>query len=263
MDRRGAFTLIELLVVIAIIALLMSILMPSLRAAKEQALRVRCTGNLRDIGRALYMYADTYDSKLPPGSFQGENAPWLSYTAYTVDVSSADVSSADSPSVVSGPRNLAYLYEAKLCDNGEIFYCPSARHISDAGIRFQIYDSYNSPGCWPSNNIEQGNPRLVRTGYMYFPQSKTREDMHGWNLPKYTGSLNDVTARYTAVTELIHLRRLLPHCYGKEAKGVNALFGDGHVNFSTNQEAFADELWADNPGNNPMNFRLILSKLDP
>jgi prepilin-type processing-associated H-X9-DG protein len=98
---------------------------------------------------------------------------------------------------------------------------------------------------------------------MYFPQSKTREDMHGWNLPKYTRSLNDVTARYTVVTELIHLRRLLPHCYGKQAKGVNALFGDGHVNFSTNQEAFTDELWADNPGNCPMNFRLILSKLDP
>ena len=130
-------------------------------------------------------------------------------------------------------------------------------------MKYQVFKSYSTPGTWPSSNIQQGSSCPVRTGYMYFPQSKVKEDVHGWNLPKYTGSVNDLTGTQSVVTELIHIRRLLPHCMGSQAKGVNALFGDGHVSFSTNQEAFADELWAENPGNNPMNFRMIVSRLEP
>jgi len=54
--RRG-FTLIELLVVVAIIALLVSILLPSLRQARELARRAVCMSNLHHIGVAQLMYA--------------------------------------------------------------------------------------------------------------------------------------------------------------------------------------------------------------
>ena len=62
--RRG-FTLIELLVVVSIIALLISILLPSLSSAREQARMVKCSANLRAISNGVALYVQ--DQRLLPG----------------------------------------------------------------------------------------------------------------------------------------------------------------------------------------------------
>ena len=56
MKKKG-FTLIELLVVIAIIALLLAVIMPALRKAKEQAKSMVCRSNLRELAKGLQIYA--------------------------------------------------------------------------------------------------------------------------------------------------------------------------------------------------------------
>jgi general secretion pathway protein G len=63
---KNGFTLIELTVVIAIITLLMAILLPSLRLAREQTRQVACAANLRNLALALIFYIDNNDQCLPP-----------------------------------------------------------------------------------------------------------------------------------------------------------------------------------------------------
>ena len=65
---RSAFTLIELLVVIGIIAMLIAMLLPTLRKSVEQARRTACLSNLRVIGQCLTMYANEQRGKLPNGN---------------------------------------------------------------------------------------------------------------------------------------------------------------------------------------------------
>ena len=57
-QKNAGFTLVELLVVIGIIALLISILLPSLAKSRESAIRINCAANLRSFGQAFQEYAN-------------------------------------------------------------------------------------------------------------------------------------------------------------------------------------------------------------
>ncbi len=68
--RRSAFTLVELLVVISIIALLVAILLPSMKNAREQARRAVCAAHMHDMVHAITMYAVENNGELAdPSNF--------------------------------------------------------------------------------------------------------------------------------------------------------------------------------------------------
>ena len=76
--KTRAFTLIELLVVIAVIAVLMAILMPALNIARDQAKRLHCINNVKQLTFAWLLYKDDNDDKMVGGLPQrGSIDAWI------------------------------------------------------------------------------------------------------------------------------------------------------------------------------------------
>ena len=120
MRRLKGFTLIELLVVIAIIALLMAILMPGMRKAKEIAKITVCKANLHQIGVALYTYSQNNDDRIVAG-----NHLW-----------GTSIFSGQAGGLgPAGARNLGHLLEMGDLElptsRKHVFYCP--------GDKFDLY----------------------------------------------------------------------------------------------------------------------------
>ncbi len=82
--RQHGFTLIELLVVVSIIALLISILLPSLKSAREQAQAAACGSNAKNIATALAMYQGEYNGYVPHNVWSEYD--WAIYPSRTIKV---------------------------------------------------------------------------------------------------------------------------------------------------------------------------------
>ncbi|MBN2448078.1 MAG: type II secretion system protein [Phycisphaerae bacterium] len=126
--RPRGFTLIELLVVIAIIALLVSILLPSLSNARAQARKTVCASNLRQVGVGIYNYWTEADGRVPY-VFSPMTNTKFGAAAATVPDELCDPFDRDgtTPGVDCWPESLPnVLMPRHMGESQKVFVCPSA-----------------------------------------------------------------------------------------------------------------------------------------
>ncbi len=123
-NSKKGFTLIELLVVIAIIALLLSIVVPAMRKAKEYARKIICQSNHRQLGLVLGSYESHtgYNFRNYPSAIGMSNAElqrhWFWYNGTGDYAHEAE------------PYAIRHLMNAGILPSYEVLFCPGVKNLS-------------------------------------------------------------------------------------------------------------------------------------
>ena len=118
-NEKRAFTLVELLVVVAIIALLVSILLPALGQAREQAKKVVCLNNCHQWALAVVIYTAENDDEFPVRRARTDGSYWQGWPSEYYGA----VSNPDNPYL-----DLMNSFITNYIQDQKDFICPSLKH---------------------------------------------------------------------------------------------------------------------------------------
>jgi prepilin-type N-terminal cleavage/methylation domain-containing protein len=241
----AGFTLVELLVVIGIIALLLSILLPTISKAREASKRTVCLSNMRELYNEMRIYGTENKDVCPIGYIE-EKA-----FSYIMNWNNA----ASSP---PKPSQMGLLVTSGISKNPKAFYCPSETEDmqftyqpNPSGLATQNLLYKYSANPWPFAT-QAATGRHTRLGYSarpitYWPANNAAPPKPGVNYGSFQPSNElfwlptDGTGRIT----LPHFARLTrfailsdtnytkPKILVRHKTGLNVLYGNGSAKFVT------------------------------
>lgn len=269
MKRTKGFTLIELLVVVAIIALLISILLPSLARAREITKRAVCASNMRGIGQSMKVYANDNTDWYPAAPFDstmsttGHSVRFIGQMSRNLTTGTLPIAAETHPS-----RSLFLLVINGSC-SAKQFTCQSAGEAEDdmrngtgSGVvaafpgtnRFDFkgyphvsygYQLPYGPRAKPNEGLDPRMAIMADKGPFF--QAASGTDWFTWDSYITTtygaqgGSIGNLTSSSLRGVDLQNAVSILSAGADKwkdfnsrnhGGEGQNVLFGDGHVDFT-------------------------------
>jgi len=225
-------------VVIGIIALLISILLPSLNRARETANRVKCGSNLRQIGQAILLYSNENKGAYPRTTYDAtKNNNFHKDTSNGgAVVDPFKTSPWSGTTYVNDPVMAMFLLIRTQDITAEVFVCPSSNDEKDtygtaAGANAQNHASfsdkknfsYSIANPYPNTTAVNGGYRWNSTLGAEFAVAA---DINPGKANGYDVSLAD---EFSSAKDMQKANS--PNHQGA---GENVLYGDGHVEFQQN-----------------------------
>jgi prepilin-type N-terminal cleavage/methylation domain-containing protein len=185
MRNRPAFTLIELLIVVAIIALLVSILLPTLQKAREETKVIICMSNLRNINLALEYYAKDWDDAQPITRGEAPDQPsppgppgyigWVAYLTLGGYVPDHNMHPEDVMREKTGSNSIFFCPDKLQIGMGEKceFWPRAVSHYGHTQLAGEAFGGDSAVSPWADQKTRFGGPQKRRNGQ--FGPYKTSE----------------------------------------------------------------------------------------